>query len=194
GRPRGCRVAQAGAGGARRGRPGNADLRPDRGRAERPGPLQTRHRARVRAVLGADGERPPRVRAADRVAGGAAVAGGRQGAAESELRRAMADDPRKGLSEEEVSAGGDARAAGVTRRGVRLGGGALGVAAAAAAGGYAVGDANASEGDGGGPAVDHASVVAFEGEHQAGVATPAQARLVFGSFDFVGTSARELQE
>ncbi len=84
-------------------------------------------------------------------------------------------------------------AQGLTRRRLlAAGGGALGLAAAGAAG-YAVGDAGgetpvASSGF----AAD--GVVPFEGRWQAGVATPAQARLVFGSFDFLGSSAADLRE
>jgi deferrochelatase/peroxidase EfeB len=68
--------------------------------------------------------------------------------------------------------------AGFTRRRALLaGGGALGLATAGGAG-FAVGDSAASGDE---PSGDE--VVAFEGVHQAGVATPAQARLVFGAFD-----------
>ncbi len=78
---------------------------------------------------------------------------------------------------------------GLTRRGVlAAGGGMLGLAAAAAAG-YAVGDA-----DGATPPPARPDLIAFEGRHQAGIATPAQARLVFGSFDFLGTRASDLRE
>lgn len=78
---------------------------------------------------------------------------------------------------------------GLTRRGVlAAGGGMLGLAAAAAAG-YAVGDAEGAQAGGAGDAT-----LPFEGVHQNGIATPAQARLVFGSFDFLGTSADELRE
>jgi deferrochelatase/peroxidase EfeB len=87
-----------------------------------------------------------------------------------------------------MTADGDARKRGLTRRRVLLGGGgALGVAVAAGAG-YAVGDASES------PAPAHPpELVAFEGVHQAGVATPAQARLVFGSFDLVSDNADDLR-
>jgi deferrochelatase/peroxidase EfeB len=78
---------------------------------------------------------------------------------------------------------------GLTRRRLlAAGGGALGLAAAAGAG-YAVGDAGTSADT---PARD--DVVAFEGSRQAGIATPAQARLVFGSFDFLGADTRALRE
>jgi deferrochelatase/peroxidase EfeB len=98
--------------------------------------------------------------------------------------------PGRGVSSNDATRAASGR--GVTRRGLLLGGGALGVAAAAAAGGYAVGDAQAS--DGGPDAGGSSSVVAFEGEHQAGVATPAQARLVFGSFDLVSERADDVRE
>ncbi|HET6447663.1 MAG TPA: iron uptake transporter deferrochelatase/peroxidase subunit [Conexibacter sp.] len=79
---------------------------------------------------------------------------------------------------------------GVTRRRLlAASGGALGLAAAAGAG-YAVGDANGATPDAG----TRFEVVPFDGRRQAGVATPAQARLVFGSFDFLGADARELRE
>ncbi len=79
---------------------------------------------------------------------------------------------------------------GLTRRGMlAAGGGVLGVAAAAAAG-YAVGDASGAPSD---PS-PRFEILPFEGAYQAGIATPAQARLVFGSFDFLGADARELRE
>jgi len=61
------------------------------------------------------------------------------------------------------------------------GGGALGLAAAAGGGCGAA----SPRGD---------AVIPFEGARQAGIATPAQARLVFGSFDFLGAEAWELRE
>jgi deferrochelatase/peroxidase EfeB len=79
---------------------------------------------------------------------------------------------------------------GLTRRHLlAAGGGALGLVAAAGAG-YAVGDASGATPD----ASSRFELVPFEGEWQAGIATPAQARLVFGSFDFLGADARELRE
>lgn len=79
---------------------------------------------------------------------------------------------------------------GITRRRMlAAGGGVLGLAAAAGAG-YAVGDASGAEP----PPSARDDILAFEGTYQAGVATPAQARLVFGSFDFLGTTAAELRE
>src|SRR4051812_13259757 len=81
-------------------------------------------------------------------------------------------------------------ARGFTRRSVLLGGGgaALGLAAGAA-GGYAVGHAAAPE-----EAAAASDVVAFHGARQAGIATPAQARLVFASFDVVSDKASDLSE
>jgi deferrochelatase/peroxidase EfeB len=82
-----------------------------------------------------------------------------------------------------------ARSRGLTRRGVLLGGGgALGLAVAAGAG-YAVGESGHDGESAPGP-----DVVPFHGVHQAGVATPAQARLVFGSFDLVSDRATDLQQ
>jgi deferrochelatase/peroxidase EfeB len=79
---------------------------------------------------------------------------------------------------------------GLTRRHLlAAGGGALGLAAAAGAG-YAVGDASGATPD----ASTRFETVPFDGRWQGGVATPAQARLVFGSFDFLGADARELRE
>ncbi|HZV72596.1 MAG TPA: iron uptake transporter deferrochelatase/peroxidase subunit [Conexibacter sp.] len=79
---------------------------------------------------------------------------------------------------------------GLTRRGVlAAGGGLLGLAAAAGAG-YAAADAGRAS-----PGVaPRDEIVPFEGARQAGLATPAQARLVFGSFDFLGADAGELRE
>jgi deferrochelatase/peroxidase EfeB len=82
-----------------------------------------------------------------------------------------------------------AAARGLTRRHLlAAGGGALGLAAAAGAG-YAVGDASGAQM---GAAARELETIPFEGARQAGIATPAQARLVFGSFDFLGADAREL--
>lgn len=78
---------------------------------------------------------------------------------------------------------------GVTRRGMLIGSGsALGLGAAAGAG-YAAGDASGNEGSG-----PSDKTVPFHGTHQAGIATPPQDRLVFGSFDFVGEGRGELGE
>ena len=78
----------------------------------------------------------------------------------------------------------------VTRRSMLLGSGgaALGLAATAA-GGYAVGHAVAPD-----EASASADTVAFDGPRQAGIATPAQARLVFASFDVVSEKASDLSE
>jgi deferrochelatase/peroxidase EfeB len=65
------------------------------------------------------------------------------------------------------------------------GGGALGLAVG---GGFAVAD----RGDGGGATAE--GLVPFHGPHQAGIVTPAQDRLVFGSFDLTLSSAGELKE
>ena len=82
---------------------------------------------------------------------------------------------------------------GVTRRGLLVGGGAAGAAAVVAAGaGYAAGDAHGSDDGGAGAGAD--TVVPFEGEHQAGVATPAQARLVFAAFDVVAERRADVAE
>lgn len=81
-------------------------------------------------------------------------------------------------------------ARGLTRRRALLaGGGLLGLAAAGGAG-YASGQETQPD--------DHHAVagatVPFYGEHQAGIATPAQDRLVFGAFDLTLTSAAELRD
>jgi deferrochelatase/peroxidase EfeB len=78
----------------------------------------------------------------------------------------------------------------ITRRSMLLGGGgaALGLAATAA-GGYAVGHAAAPE-----EAQASDDVIAFDGARQAGIATPAQARLVFASFDVVSDKASDLSQ
>lgn len=83
--------------------------------------------------------------------------------------------------------GGDARRP--SRRALfgMLGAGAAGVAAGAigmrAAGGSAAG--------GGMPGAVGAGVVAFEGEHQAGIVTPAQDRLHFAAFELLRSTGRE---
>jgi deferrochelatase/peroxidase EfeB len=75
----------------------------------------------------------------------------------------------------------------ISRRSFLLaaGGGAAALAAAAAGGGYLLAE---HDGDGG-----KAETVPFHGEHQAGIATPAQDRIVFGSFDATTTSRTELE-
>jgi deferrochelatase/peroxidase EfeB len=76
----------------------------------------------------------------------------------------------------------------LTRRGL-LGAGAAGVAAVATGGGaYAIGRTDA-DGDGGD------QVVPFFGDHQSGIATPAQDRLHFAAFDVEeGMGANDLRE
>ncbi|WP_026911798.1 iron uptake transporter deferrochelatase/peroxidase subunit [Patulibacter minatonensis] len=74
------------------------------------------------------------------------------------------------------------------RRALFTGGGLLGLAAAGGAG-YATGQADADTG--GGAAQD---AVPFHGEHQAGIATPAQDRLAFGAFDLTIETAAELRD
>ncbi|MCB0876011.1 MAG: deferrochelatase/peroxidase EfeB [Solirubrobacterales bacterium] len=75
--------------------------------------------------------------------------------------------------------------AGLTRRGL-IGAGAAGGIALAAGGGFALGRAEAS----GDPTGE---VVAFHGEHQAGITTPAQDRLHFASFDLTTDSVADLR-
>ena len=74
----------------------------------------------------------------------------------------------------------------ISRRGL-IGGGS---AVAGLAAGFAAGDAYAGHGDGaqGAPATTYA----FRGEHQAGIATPAQDRLHFAAFDVTTRSRAEL--
>jgi deferrochelatase/peroxidase EfeB len=67
--------------------------------------------------------------------------------------------------------------------------GALGIAVAGGAG-FALGEDNAGRGQQAGAN----GAVPFHGAHQAGIATPAQDRLVFGAFDLTLTSASELEE
>src|SRR5919197_2792367 len=79
----------------------------------------------------------------------------------------------------------------LTRRRLLASAGAGGLAAAAGGGGFALGRETAPEA---GP--DAASqIVAFHGEHQAGIATPAQDRLHFAAFDIEeGLRARDLRD
>ncbi|MEA2176795.1 MAG: deferrochelatase/peroxidase EfeB, partial [Solirubrobacteraceae bacterium] len=72
------------------------------------------------------------------------------------------------------------------RRALLAGGGALGLAAAGG-GGFAAGESVAA-------APERDEVVAFEARHQAGVATPAQARLVFGAFDLTSDRPGDLRD
>ncbi|HEY1276697.1 MAG TPA: iron uptake transporter deferrochelatase/peroxidase subunit [Thermoleophilaceae bacterium] len=81
---------------------------------------------------------------------------------------------------------GDSSQRGVSRRAL-LGGSALGLAIAGGAG-YVIGEAGGSSADS-----SANETVPFHGAHQAGVATPAQARLVFASFDLVSDEADDLR-
>jgi deferrochelatase/peroxidase EfeB len=91
--------------------------------------------------------------------------------------------PRSSTRPDPDSPDGEPEPRGVTRRrALTLGGGALGLAAAAGAG-FAGGRAEA---EGPHPA---AGTVPYFGEHQAGIATPAQDRLVFGAFDLTSDDA-----
>jgi deferrochelatase/peroxidase EfeB len=84
-------------------------------------------------------------------------------------------------------ADGDGPRRGMTRRrALFTGGGLLGLAAAGA-GGYATGQAEADD------TGRVTGAVPFRGEHQAGIATPAQDRLVFGAFDLTIETAAELE-
>jgi deferrochelatase/peroxidase EfeB len=74
---------------------------------------------------------------------------------------------------------------GLTRRGL-IGAGAAGGIAVAAGGGFALGRADASEDAGSG-------TVAFYGERQAGITTPAQDRLHFAAFDMTSDSVADLR-
>ncbi|WP_029539509.1 MULTISPECIES: iron uptake transporter deferrochelatase/peroxidase subunit [unclassified Rhodococcus (in: high G+C Gram-positive bacteria)] len=66
--------------------------------------------------------------------------------------------------------------------------GAVGAGAALAGAGALVGRATAAE-----PPLSHADVVAFRGEHQAGIVTPAQDRMHFVAFDVTTKSREELE-
>jgi deferrochelatase/peroxidase EfeB len=79
-------------------------------------------------------------------------------------------------------------ASGPSRR--RFLGVAFGAAGVAAAGGAGFGVARATEPSGGAAASDR---VQFYGEHQAGIATPAQDRLAFAAFDITTTDAQAVQ-
>jgi len=66
--------------------------------------------------------------------------------------------------------------------------GGIGVAAVASAGGFAVGQRTAdasSDSSKGEAQLAAAAIVPFHGEHQAGIATPVQDRLLFGAFDLM---------
>jgi deferrochelatase/peroxidase EfeB len=84
----------------------------------------------------------------------------------------------------------------------KLLGGAIGAAGAVAAGGAGYGVARATGSSGASNATStagsaapetSAQAVEFYGEHQAGIATPAQDRLAFAAFDVTSTSANDLQ-
>lgn len=75
---------------------------------------------------------------------------------------------------------------GYTRRRVLAGAGAAGLALGA--GGYLAGQQTAAEGS------EAARTVPFSGTHQAGIATAAQDRLHFASFDFTGSGGRDLRD
>jgi deferrochelatase/peroxidase EfeB len=78
----------------------------------------------------------------------------------------------------------------LTRRALLASGGAAAAVAAAAGVGYAAGQ----EGDDATPHGD-SHIVDFHGEHQAGIATPAQDRLHFAAFDVTdGTKVTELRD
>jgi deferrochelatase/peroxidase EfeB len=78
----------------------------------------------------------------------------------------------------------------LTRRALLASSGAAAAVAAAAGVGFAAGQ----EGDDAAPHGDR-NVVDFHGEHQAGIATPAQDRLHFAAFDITdGTKASDLKE
>jgi deferrochelatase/peroxidase EfeB len=68
-------------------------------------------------------------------------------------------------------------------------GGALGAAGAVAAGGAGFGVARATEPSAASAAGSSTNPVPFYGRHQAGIATPAQDRLAFASFDVTATDA-----
>jgi deferrochelatase/peroxidase EfeB len=76
---------------------------------------------------------------------------------------------------------------GITRRGL------LGTAAGATAAG-AFGAGYLTRGAGSGDAAAAPATVPFHGAHQAGIATPAQDRLVFAAFDVTASSAGELRD
>ena len=79
----------------------------------------------------------------------------------------------------------------LTRRSLLASGGAAAAVAAAAG----VGVATSRDGDGDASANPNSHVVAFHGEHQSGIATPAQDRLHFASFDVTdGVKGPELRD
>jgi len=77
----------------------------------------------------------------------------------------------------------------ISRRGVL---GLLGAGVAGAAGGAAIGRADAGEGTNTSGSAARTGPVPFLGEHQAGIVTPAQDRLHFAAFDLSTTSRADL--
>ncbi len=77
---------------------------------------------------------------------------------------------------------------GLTRRGLLSGAGATGVGLGLGAGGFLVGRASADDEPQG------TGTVAFYGEHQAGITTPAQDRLHFAAFDLLVDDAASLRD
>ncbi|MEH3053188.1 MAG: iron uptake transporter deferrochelatase/peroxidase subunit [Patulibacter minatonensis] len=77
---------------------------------------------------------------------------------------------------------------GLTRRSLLRTGAAAGAGAALGAG--VASAARGSQDDGGAPGGD---VIAFHGAHQAGIATPAQDRLLFATFDLLSDAADDLE-
>src|SRR3954453_19615511 len=79
----------------------------------------------------------------------------------------------------------------LTRRALITSGGAAAAVAAAAGVGFGAGQ----DGDDAGAPDAERHVVPFHGEHQAGIATPAQDSLTFAAFDVEpGVTARDLRE
>ena len=70
--------------------------------------------------------------------------------------------------------------------------GGLGVAGAAGVGAALIGKSTFWSSDPAADSVTSARAVDFYGEHQAGIATPAQDRLLFGSFDVLDASRKDL--
>jgi deferrochelatase/peroxidase EfeB len=88
---------------------------------------------------------------------------------------------------------------GLTRRQLLAGSGlaTAGLIAGAAGTGTGVeraGAATADDSSGAPPSPDGGSTVPFLGDHQAGIATPEQARMVFAAFDLTATGADALEE
>jgi deferrochelatase/peroxidase EfeB len=79
----------------------------------------------------------------------------------------------------------------ISRRRFLAAAGAIGASAALGAGGYAIATRVATHGD---TRALVPALVPFYGEHQAGIATPPQDRLLFASFDVTTGDRRELQD